>query len=165
MYGDKQVLRCEKVPPGFWERAGIQQIAGIPICIATSQFTQHALLQQAVERKVDGGGNAKFQQALMFAIESTTGKPPLDKKNPLQNFSALHLAKVTTLVSASVDNYGLNCNAPDTVPRDYSESTLTLPMPISGANAFGAHGATGDSGSNRPLLTKSGKGGGIWPAT
>ena len=30
-------------------------------------------------------------------------------------------------------------------------------MPISGENAFGAYGATGDSGSNRPLLTKSGK--------
>ena len=125
-------------------------------------FTEKDVLehQQALERKIDGGGNAKFQQALTFAIESTTGKPPVDKKNPLQNLSALQLAKVTTLVSASVDNYGLNCNAPDAVPRDYSGSTVALPMPMSGANAFGAHGTTGGSGSNRPLLTKSGKGGG-----
>jgi hypothetical protein len=125
--------------------------------IATPQFTQHALLQQALERKIDGGGNAKLQQALTFAIESTTGKSPVDKKNPLQNLSASQLAKVTTLVSASVENYGLNCNAPDAVPRDYRGSTLAIPMPISGENAFGAYGATGDSGSNRPLLTKSGK--------
>ena len=117
-----KTLRCEEVPPGFCEQAGIQQKDGLPSFIATSKFTQHALLQQALERKIDGGGNAKFQQALTFAIESTTGKPPVDKKNPLQNLSASQLAKVATLVSASVDNYGLNCNAPDSVPRDYSRS-------------------------------------------
>ena len=91
-----KTLRCEEVPPDFWTRAGIQQTAGLPLFIATSQFTRHASLQQAIERKVDGGGNVKFQQAIMFAIESTTGKPPVDKKNPLQNLSALQLAKVTT---------------------------------------------------------------------
>jgi hypothetical protein len=154
-----KTLRCGEVPPGFWNQAGIHQKDGLPSFIATSKFTHHALLQQARERKIDGGGvtggNAKFQQALTFAIESTTGKPPVDKKNPLQNLSASQLAKVTTLVFASVDNYGLNCNAPDAVPRDYSGSTIALPMPISGANAFGAHGV-----SNRLPLTKSGKGGG-----
>jgi hypothetical protein len=150
-----KTLRCGEVPSGFWEQAGIQQIAGLPLFIATPQFTQHALLQQALEQKIDGGGNSKLQQALTFAIESTTGKPPVDKKNSLQNLSASQLAKVTTLVSASVDNCGLNCNAPDAVPRDYSGSTIALPMPISGANAFGAHGV-----SNRLPLTKSGKGGG-----
>jgi hypothetical protein len=112
-----KTLRCDEVPSGFWDRAGFQQTAGLPRCIATSQFTQHALLQQAIERKVDVGGNAKFQQAPMLSIESATGEPPVDKKNPpLQNLSASQLAKVTTLVSASVDNYGLNCNAPDSYP-------------------------------------------------
>ena len=135
-----KTMRWGEVPSEFWDQAGIQQRDGVPLCIATPQFMQHALLQQALERKIDGGGNAKFQQALTFAIESTTGKPPADKKNPLQNLSAPQLAKVATLVSASVDNYGLNCNAPGAVPRDYSGSTIALPMPRSGANAFGAHG-------------------------
>ena len=79
-----KTMRWEEVPSEFWDQAGIQQRDGVPLCIATPQFTQHALLQQALERKIDGGGNAKFQQALTFAIESTTGKPPVDKKNPLQ---------------------------------------------------------------------------------
>jgi len=96
-----KTLRWGEVPSGYWDRAGIRQKDGLPLCNATPQFTQHAMLQQALERKIDGGGNAKFQQGLTFAIESTTGKPPADKKNPLQNLSASQLAKVTTLVSAS----------------------------------------------------------------
>ena len=119
------------------------------------------MLQQAYERKVDGGGNAKFQQALTLAIEAATGRPPTDKKNPLQKLLPKQLSKVMSSISASVENYGLNRNAPGAVPRNYGEISPAQSMPPSGGNAFVAHGAklSGASGHGRPNRFVRGDGG------
>ena len=37
-----KTLRCDEVPSEFWERAGIQQIAGLPLFIATSRTSDRA---------------------------------------------------------------------------------------------------------------------------
>ena len=98
-------------------------------------------------------------------IEATTGKLPVDKKNLLQELSAQELAKVAALVSASVENYGLNCSVPDAVLRDYNESSPTPSMQSHGANAFVAHSAKGsgmksDGRPNRFASGGCGSGGG-----
>ena len=147
-----KTTRFAEMPEGFWDRAGIRITDGLPHFLATPEFTEFALLQQAFERKVDGGGNAKFQQALTLAIEAATGGPPADKKNPLQELSPKQVSKVMSLISASVEKFGLNCNAPSAARRDYGERSPAQSMPSSGGNAFMAHGAksSGTSGNGRP---------------
>ena len=158
--------RFDEMPKSFWSRSGIQLTNGVPHFLAGAEFTQYFLLQQAFERKLDGGGNARYQQALTLAIEATTGKSPPDKKSPLEELSAQDLSKVATLISASVQNYGLNCNAPDSTPRDYGEGSnapsKSSSKPSSGANAFAAQSAkwSGTKGDGRPNRFARGSGGG-----
>ena len=108
---------------------------------------------EALERKVDKGGNARFQQALTLAIESATCKPPEYKKSPLQELNAQESSKMASFIFASVENFGLNCNAPDAAPRNYSGIPLEPSMPTSGANAFGAYGVKGNSGDTEKYPT------------
>ena len=83
--------RFDEMQKSFWSRSGIQLTNGVPHFLAGAEFAQYSLLQQAFERKLDGGGNARYQQALTLAIEATTGKPPPDKKSPLEELSAQDL--------------------------------------------------------------------------
>ena len=46
-----KTLPCEKVPPEFLARAGIDQISGLPHYTATSQFTKYSVPQQALSER------------------------------------------------------------------------------------------------------------------
>jgi hypothetical protein len=66
-----KTLRCGEVLPEFWSRAGIDQTEGLPLLIATSQFKQYALLQQAYEH---GGSSTSIALITEREGRSAVGK-------------------------------------------------------------------------------------------
>jgi len=93
-----KTLRCGEVLPEFWSRAGIDQTEGLPLFIATSQFKQYALLQQAYEH---GGSSTSIALITEREGRSAVGKALQPFRKLLPAFVQKHRAVTFATGNAS----------------------------------------------------------------